>query len=188
MSYITQAGVTLGLATVVSNQFPEWGAIFSTAVLALILINQFVGPPLFKWAIYQVNEARTRGNQNNEITKEVLIFGFEPQSVSLAQQLMKKNYRVQLATMKDKDSFDDPTDISILYLKSLAKDDLAEIDFSNVEIVVTLLSDDDNLLICEYAYHEFGTRELVVRLNNRYNSKNFLDLEAKVIDLSLIHI
>ncbi|MDC1331456.1 hypothetical protein N8287_01125, partial [bacterium] len=120
MSYITQAGVTLGLATVVSNQFPEWGPVFSTAVLALILINQFVGPPLFKWAIYQVNEARTRGNQNNEITKEVLIFGFEPQSVSLAQQLMKKNYRVQLATMKDKDSFDDPTDISILYLKSLA--------------------------------------------------------------------
>jgi Trk K+ transport system NAD-binding subunit/Kef-type K+ transport system membrane component KefB len=184
MSYITQAGVTLGLATVVSNQFPEWGPIFSTAVLALILINQFVGPPLFKWAIYQVNEARTRGHQNNEITKEVLIFGFEPQSVSLAQQLMKKNYRVQLATLKDKDSFDDPTDISILYLKSLDKDALAEIDFSNIEIVVTLLSDDANLLICEYAYHEFGTRELVVRLNHRYNSKNFLDLEAKVIDPS----
>ena len=42
MSYITQAGVTLGLATVVSNLFPEWGSIFSTAVLALILINQFL--------------------------------------------------------------------------------------------------------------------------------------------------
>ena len=84
MSYITQAGVTLGLATVVSNQFPEWGTIFSTAVLALILINQFIGPPLFKWAIYQVNEARTRGHQNNEITKEVLIFCFEPHCVSLS--------------------------------------------------------------------------------------------------------
>ena len=86
--------------------------------------------------------------------------------------------------MKGKDSFDDPTDISILYLKSLAIDELAKIDFGNVEIVVTLLSDADNLLICEYAYHEFGTRELVVRLNHRYNSKNFLALEAKVIDPS----
>lgn len=184
MSYITQAGVSLGLATIVGNQFPGWGEYFATTVLALILINQFIGPPLFKWALHYVNETRTRGHHQNELTKEVMIFGFEPQSVALAKQLIYKNYRVQLATLKEKGSFDEPSGIKLIYLKSLGDEALGGIDFKNVEIIVTLLSDAENQMICEFAYREYGTKELIVRLNHRFNSKDFLDLKAKIIDPS----
>ena len=58
--FVTQAGVGLGLATVVANAFPEWGNEFQTTVVAVIVINQFIGPPLFKWSINMVGEARTK--------------------------------------------------------------------------------------------------------------------------------
>ena len=55
MPYITQAGVALGLTTVVANNFPAWGPTFSTSIIALVVINQLIGPPLFKWACVSVS-------------------------------------------------------------------------------------------------------------------------------------
>eukprot|EP00966_Prymnesium_polylepis_P188538 4368888-Prymnesium_polylepis.1 len=56
MAFMTQAGVTLGLAAKVSSDF-AWGADFSTAVVAVVVLNQVVGPPLFKYAIISAGEA-----------------------------------------------------------------------------------------------------------------------------------
>jgi len=60
MPYITQAGVALGLATVISDVFPVWGQQFETIVIAIIVINQLVGPPLFKWALNFVKESKKK--------------------------------------------------------------------------------------------------------------------------------
>ena len=44
MTYVTQAGVSIGLAQIAARQFPEIGIHLNTVVLAIIAINQIVGP------------------------------------------------------------------------------------------------------------------------------------------------
>eukprot|EP00964_Phaeocystis_antarctica_P049050 scaffold28401_cov69-Phaeocystis_antarctica.AAC.4 len=50
-----QAGVTLGLAQSVSAHF-EWGPDFAASIVAVVVCNQVVGPPLFKHVIRLVGE------------------------------------------------------------------------------------------------------------------------------------
>eukprot|EP00965_Chrysotila_dentata_P184481 6090362-Pleurochrysis_carterae.AAC.1 len=51
----SQAGVSLGLALSVPDAYP-WKPDFVACSVALIVCNQVVGPPLFKWAIKLVKE------------------------------------------------------------------------------------------------------------------------------------
>jgi Kef-type K+ transport system membrane component KefB len=61
LSFITQAGVSLGLAGIVMRSFPEWGAALSTAIVAIVAVNQIIGPIAFKFALGAAGEARARG-------------------------------------------------------------------------------------------------------------------------------
>lgn len=65
MTYITQAGVGLGLAKGVAVTFPEWGGAFATLVISVIVIGQLLGPPFFKLAIGRVGEINA-GNDASE--------------------------------------------------------------------------------------------------------------------------
>ncbi len=56
MAYMTQAGVAIGLAQLAERQFPEIGVYLTTVVLAVITINQIVGPIMFKAALNIVGE------------------------------------------------------------------------------------------------------------------------------------
>jgi len=58
MGFISQAGVGLGLAILVERTFPGWGADFKTLILAVIAINQIIGPILFKYALVKSGDAR----------------------------------------------------------------------------------------------------------------------------------
>lgn len=42
--FVSQAGVTLGMAVIIESAFPEWGVRFKALILAVIAINQVVGP------------------------------------------------------------------------------------------------------------------------------------------------
>ena len=57
MAYITQAGVAIGLAQLVQRQAPDIGVYLTTVVLAVISINQIIGPITFKLALHRVGEA-----------------------------------------------------------------------------------------------------------------------------------
>lgn len=185
MPYITQAGVALGLATVVANEFPGWGEQFATVIIALIVINQFIGPPLFKWAIYQVGEDRSKApTPEFDGIRDATIVGFESQSVALAHQLLENGWEVQLATLKDIGTFQEPDGINMVYLKEISHEELKKIQADKSEAIVCMLSDEENLEVCEVAYNKFGTRDLIVRLNQRYNSQKFLGLNAKIVDPS----
>jgi len=59
MAYLTQAGVSIGLAQIAQRQAPEIGVYLTTVVLAVIAVNQVVGPIVFKAALNRVGEART---------------------------------------------------------------------------------------------------------------------------------
>jgi Kef-type K+ transport system membrane component KefB len=56
MGYLAQAGVTLGLATIVQDRFPSWGAQVAAIIVAMIAVNQLVGPPLFRYSILKAGE------------------------------------------------------------------------------------------------------------------------------------
>ncbi len=56
MAYITQAGVAIGLAQLAQRRFPELENYLTTLVLAVITINQVVGPITFKIALKKAGE------------------------------------------------------------------------------------------------------------------------------------
>lgn len=53
---ISQAGVTLGLATIVVREFPTWGTSVQTFVLALTALHVLAGPVLFRGALARAGE------------------------------------------------------------------------------------------------------------------------------------
>lgn len=59
-AFITQAGVSLGLAGIITNRFPGWGAALATTIVAIIALNQIIGPIAFKFALGAVGEARVQ--------------------------------------------------------------------------------------------------------------------------------
>jgi Kef-type K+ transport system membrane component KefB len=56
-SMISQSGVTLGLALVVVHTFPSIGEAFLSLVIAVLSVNQVVGPVLFKIALDRSGES-----------------------------------------------------------------------------------------------------------------------------------
>jgi Kef-type K+ transport system membrane component KefB len=57
-SFLTQAGVSLGLAGIVMRRFPEWGGELATLIVAVVALNQLAGPVALKFALQGVGEAR----------------------------------------------------------------------------------------------------------------------------------
>lgn len=56
MGLVSQAGVTLGLATIAAAEFPEWGTQVRTLVVALTGLHVLVGPILLKDALRRSGE------------------------------------------------------------------------------------------------------------------------------------
>ena len=105
--------------------------------------------------------------------------------MALANQLRENGWEVQIATKLQKGSIDEPEGINITYgIKDFSKDEFDQMNADKTEAIVTMLSDEENLKICDTAYHHFGTRDVIVRLNHRYNYDKFLALDAKVVDPS----
>jgi len=186
MPYLTQAGVALGLSTIIAHQFPEWGHQFETIVIAIIVINQLVGPPLFKYALNIVGETHLRAKMNLEqSSRDAVIFGVENQSIALANQLQKHSWKTRLVGFDDFDANDNKTH-QIINLKTdnPTIEDLKTLELEKVEAVVLMLPDDKNYAIAELIYEHFGTKEIVVRLNKRENFDKFHKLGALIIEPS----
>ncbi|MGH7467278.1 MAG: cation:proton antiporter [Longimicrobiales bacterium] len=70
MGLISQAGVAIGLATVVGEVYPGVGPIVRNTMLALIALNELIGPILFRRALVvagEVEEPRLRGTARPEL-------------------------------------------------------------------------------------------------------------------------
>jgi len=57
LGFLGQAGVSIGFAKVIGSTFDGWGLQFQTLILAIVAINQIVGPVGFKWALKKSGEA-----------------------------------------------------------------------------------------------------------------------------------
>ncbi|NMM46981.1 cation:proton antiporter domain-containing protein [Marinigracilibium pacificum] len=183
MPYITQAGVALSLTTESFAVFGEWQQIFTTTMIALIVINQFVGPPLYKYYIQKAGEAHTKAViKGFEGSRDVLIFGNDRQSISLTQVLKEHNWNPKIVNLEneDLDGLNEEVDQVILPEFSTLYFDALEID--KVESVVLMRGDQENLHICQLLYEVYGVERIVVKLNDRYYFKKFHELGAKIIE------
>src|SRR5262249_5075207 len=53
---ISQAGITLGLASVLASEFPTWGAQLQMLLVAVIATDELVGPTVFRVGLAQAGE------------------------------------------------------------------------------------------------------------------------------------
>jgi trehalose 6-phosphate synthase len=53
---ISQAGITLGLASVLATEFPSWGEQVQMLLVALIAIDELIGPPVFRIGLARAGE------------------------------------------------------------------------------------------------------------------------------------
>lgn len=183
MPYVTQAGVGLGLAIEVSKEFSVWGGEFATIVIGVIILNQIVGPPMFKFALHKVGESHKRASiPGFDGIQDAIIFGLEDRSLALGRQLKKHGWEVTIATFKNPEEFEDVHDLKIHNIKNLSLETLDSLNAKKADSIITMLSDDENLKVCELIYEFIGTSSVVVRLNDRANFKKFHDLGCLVVD------
>ena len=182
MPYLTQAGVALGLATIIAEEFPSWGYEFETIIIAIIVLNQLVGPPLFKWTLSFVKESHLRAKMEPlQSTRDAIIFGIESQSIALANQLKKNNWKSRLVSLEKFDtSGSDEFEIIDNFIPSLAN--FKSLEFDKTEAVVLMLSDEMNYELAEFIYENIGIKDVIVRLNNRENFEMFHKLGALIIE------
>ena len=57
MGFLANAGVTLGIANMVRDRFPEFGLHVAPIIIAMIAVNQLIGPPAFRWALLRAGES-----------------------------------------------------------------------------------------------------------------------------------
>ncbi|HAF28430.1 MAG TPA: potassium transporter TrkA [Bacteroidales bacterium] len=184
MPFITQAGVGFALVYEVAQEFPEWGNQFSTILIAVIVINQIVGPPLFKWAIKLVGESHLPVSSQNLFNKTAIIFGLEHQSLNLARDLFKENYSVEIVSLEKRRNISDIKDITIHVLDGLSVKALNSIGIRRFETIVLMLSDDENFKVCRLINENIGAKTIIVRLYDSINADKFHELGALVVDPS----
>lgn len=56
MALVSQAGVTIGLSSLLAAQFPDWGDASRTLIVAIVALNEIVGPILLKSALLKTGE------------------------------------------------------------------------------------------------------------------------------------
>ena len=76
LGFIAQAGITLGFAYEIARRFPGWGTEVASIIIAVVAINQIVGPITFKFALVKAKETRNKMNYRsfikNNIRKDTL--------------------------------------------------------------------------------------------------------------------
>ncbi len=188
LAFVTQAGIGLGLAKEVAVEFPPWGGSFATMMIAVIVLNQIVGPPLFKLALHLAGEAHVRaGKHDLKGTPRAMIFGLETEALALAQQLARHGWLATVVTQRrDRretvEQVVEQDGVEIAVVDDLAADTLKEIGAGEARAFVALMSDEDNFAIVEAAYERFGTRIVVARSTEPARWPDLQALGASVVD------
>jgi Kef-type K+ transport system membrane component KefB len=60
MGFLSQAGVTLGIAAMVRDRFDVWGPDVATVFVAMIAVHELIGPPAFRFALIRAGESRRK--------------------------------------------------------------------------------------------------------------------------------
>ncbi len=184
MAFVTKAGIGLGLAREVAVEFPGWGDPFATMMISVIILNQLVGPPLFKWALHLAGESHVpAGRRDLRGVPLAFIFGWEGQSIALARQLNDHGWVVKVVTLKTDPIEEVPErEIEILPVPDLSAASLEEVGAREAQAFVSLMEDKENLEICRAAHEKFGIRTVIVRAHERSYWEQYRALGATIVD------
>jgi len=189
MPYVTQAGVALGLTTIIANEFPEWGYAFQTIIIAIIVINQLIGPLLFKLSIDIAQESHIRHKSSEfDGIKDAIIFGLESQSIALAITLKQSGWVPKIVTFSniEKQTSDD---FEIVKLSDISLESFKKLNLKGADAIVCLLSDKENYKIANLVYEYFGTKDVIVRYNGaREYYERLINIGVRIMDPSLAMI
>jgi len=185
MPYVTQAGVALGLTTIIAAEFPEWGYEFQTIIIAIIVINQLIGPPLFKYAINLVGESHLKHKTPEyDGVRDAVIFGLESQSIALAGSLKSHGWTPKIIAVTN-EKVENTNDIQVACIKDISLKSIKSLHLENAEAIVCLMSDKENYDISELVYEHVGTKDIIVRYNgSRHFLDKFNELGVRIMDPS----
>ena len=186
MTYLTQAGVGLGLAKEAAVECPGWDDGAAAMIISVIVVSQLVGPPFFKWAINFVGEAHTRApTPEYEGGRTAIIFGLEGQSVALARLLINAGWEVHIGSRFAENRADlADLPVEVQSFDSVSEQCMRNLAAENADTIVSMLEDEESYRICELAYERFGTEHVIVRLHDHRNHTRFEELGAIVLDPS----
>ncbi|MCP4902951.1 MAG: hypothetical protein GY906_38805 [bacterium] len=68
LGFVTQAGLSLALIAQIEEAFPGWGTQLATILMAVVAINQLVGPAAFKIALERVGESGRNARNGRSAT------------------------------------------------------------------------------------------------------------------------
>ncbi len=183
--YIAQAGISLGLIAIIGDSFPDFGREFETIMVAVIVINQFVGPPLMKWAIISLGEAHVKGRHVADEIKDVAIFGFEQMSLNLAKYLKSQGWEVKIITDSNHEDVGQlAQNARFIQVADYSYQSLKDLKLESTEAAILLENDAKNYEIASVLYEHFGLPNIVVRLQNASMYEQFAKFNALVVEPS----
>lgn len=187
MGLITQAGVALGLAKEVAGQFPTFGGEFATLIIAVVVLNEIFGPVFLKYAINKVGEAHQHGKPMPfDGKRDVIIFGADNQAMALSHQLQAHNWQVKIACADEshKPAYKEIDNITIYDQPVFDIDEniFIQLEADNADAIVTMLSDEENLHLCELFYERFGTTTMITRLHDHAYFDKFHELGVLIVE------
>ncbi len=183
MGFITQAGIALGLAREVAVEFPILGDDFATMIIAVVVLNEVVGPLFLKAVLNRMGESHRPETVEADQIREAVILGIEGQSMALARQLQANHWRVILAdTDVEHIQMLDQTEFEGRHLPDISEATIQGLLTKDTDALVAVLHDDAaNLKACGFAY-EAGCSRLITRLNDLTMVEEFAELGAFVVD------
>lgn len=184
MLYMTQAGVGLALAKDVAVEFPEFGSELATIMIAVIVMNEIVGPPFFKSAIKRAGEAHLPESAEPDQMRDAVILGVSGQSTALARQLVAHDWRVLLVDIDDNSELRQTEDgYKVATVNAISIETMEGLVTKTTDALVALCPDDArNFRACEIAYERYGVPRLIVQVNNPAYVNQFRELGALVLD------
>jgi Trk K+ transport system NAD-binding subunit/Kef-type K+ transport system membrane component KefB len=188
MVFVTQAGVALGLAKEVAVEFPGWGDAFATTIIAMVVLNEIVGPILFKLALNRMGESHIQATAAPfDGVRDAIILGLSPQSVTLARQLRAHHWQVRLAALDNERMHTrlaqlGNTSLDVRLLPDFSLASLQMLEAAQADSFVLMLSDEENLQVCELIYEHFGTETVVVHLRDREMRPALQALGALIVE------
>jgi Trk K+ transport system NAD-binding subunit/Kef-type K+ transport system membrane component KefB len=184
LGMVTQAGIGLGLAKEVAVEFAPWGGAFATTMIAVIVVNQVIGPPPAKWVLRRSGEARSDLATANLGAPRVLIFGLDGQSWALARQLADHGWRPSLISRRELPAAP-PSDIELLHVGDLSAEALLAIHAERARTLVGLMTEEANIELCRLAHEELGVSNVIVRVSTQEGAAACQGYGALALDPSV---
>ena len=183
MCFVTQAGVGLGLAKQVSDTFPSWGSGFTTILVSVIIINEIIGPVFFKWALFLAGEAKTSAKKSEKHTiPNAIIFGENNNALTLSRQLCAHNWEVRLIAFSSMEINFEHDNFTYVTADEINVKTLEKVKAHDNDTFVSMLSDEDNLLVATVVSETFPEAHLIISLRQRDNIKKFSEFNASIVD------